>query len=116
MTGKTEATDKPQAATQNTVGGRPCVTVTLETPIKREGGDLAKIQIIKPQTGDLRGVSLVELMQMNTDAIVKVLPRVSHPSIVPHEVKDMDITDVLQVGTELVNFLLPASARDQAGV
>ena len=66
--------------------------------------------------GDLRGVSLVELMQMNTDAIVKVLPRVSHPSIVPHEVKDMDITDVLQVGTELVNFLLPASARDQAGV
>lgn len=115
MTTKTEASDEPQAQTQNTVGGRTCVTVTLETPIKRESGDLAKIQIIKPKTGDLRGVSLVELMQMNTDAIVKVLPRVTHPSIVPHEVQDMDISDVLQCGTELVGFLLPASAKDQAG-
>ena len=48
-------------------------TVTLETPIKRGDKEITEIQVRKPKAGELRGVSLSALMQMDVNEITKVM-------------------------------------------
>lgn len=82
-------------------------TVTLDTPIKRGDTEIASIEIRKPNTGALRGISLRELLDFQADAIAKVLPRVTEPALTNDEVLRMDPADLLQAGSALAGFLLP---------
>lgn len=86
-------------------------TVTLEFPLKRGETEIKTITLHKPNAGALRGVSLREVMDMNTDAIVTVVPRISEPKITPQEMAtQIDASDLLQLGAALANFVLPPSA------
>lgn len=51
--------------------------VELPVPIEKDGNDLTHIDISKPHSGDLRGLSLIDVCEMKFDAGVKVIPRVS---------------------------------------
>lgn len=89
-------------------------TITLETPIKRGDKDIVSITLHKPNTGALRGVSLRELLDMNTDAIVAVVPRVSDPKLTPQEMQTMEPCDLLKMGAALAGFLLPKEVKAEA--
>ena len=52
-------------------------TVQLETPIKRGDGHITSVTLRKPNSGELRGISLAELLQMKVDALQAVLPRIT---------------------------------------
>ncbi|NAW59495.1 MULTISPECIES: phage tail assembly protein [unclassified Vibrio] len=52
-------------------------TATLPKPIEKDGQTLATIDITKPHSGHLRGLSLIDVCEMNFDAGMKILPRVS---------------------------------------
>ena len=80
-------------------------TVTLNTPLKRGKTALVEFQIRKPLGGDLRGVSLVELLSLNVDALTSVLPRITAPALNKHEVAQLDFIDLTAFGTALVGFL-----------
>ena len=54
-------------------------TVQLDTPIKRGDGQITSVTLRKPNAGELRGVSLAELLQMKVDALQAVLPRITNP-------------------------------------
>ena len=82
-------------------------SVELETPIKREGEDVAKITLRKPAAGELRGLSLADLINMDVDSIIRVLPRISSPTVSEHEVRAMDPADLAACGGEISAFLLP---------
>lgn len=88
--------------------------VTLDSPIVRAAGNIEKLSIRKPQAGELRGLSLVEVSQLNVDALTKLLPRLCIPQITEVEVRQMDLADLLQCGAEIGNFLLPNSMRSEA--
>lgn len=88
--------------------------VPLSAPIKRGDKDLANITLHKPNAGALRGVSLRELLDMNTDAIVTVVPRVSDPKITPQEMQAMEPCDLLKMGAALAGFLLPPELKAEA--
>ena len=89
--------------------------ITLDFPIDRGTSKVDKITLHKPNAGQLRGVSLRELLDMNTDAIVKVVSRVSEPQITPQEAAGkLDPSDLLQIGAALANFLLPPALKEQA--
>lgn len=85
--------------------------VTLTKPIKRGEKDVTDITLHKPNTGALRGVSLRELLDMNTDAIVVVVPRISDPKITPQEMQTMEPCDLLKMGATLAGFLLPPELK-----
>lgn len=87
-------------------------TVTLDTPIVRGSQTFTEIVLRKPNSGALRGVSLVELLQMDVLSLRKVLPRISTPSLTDHEIGNMDPADLFACGKEVSAFLLQKSARE----
>jgi len=85
--------------------------VTLETPITRGDQLIEEIQLRKPQSGELRGVSLVDLLQMDVTALQTVLPRITSPLLTPHDVGQLDPADLVQLGGIVSTFLLPKAAQ-----
>ena len=108
---KNETTEQPdvqQLADNN--------TVTLDTPIRRGTTSIDSITLRKPNSGELRGVSLVELLQMDVGSLIKALPRISSPSITAVEVAGMDPADLLALSSKISGFLLQKSAMTDASL
>lgn len=91
-------------------------TVALDTPIRRGTTTIDSITLRKPSSGELRGVSLVELLKMDVASIMKVLPRISAPSLTAVEVSGMDPADLLELGSKISGFLLQKSAKTDASL
>lgn len=81
-------------------------TVPLETPIQRGAITIDSVTLRKPQAGELRGISLAELLQMKVDALQTVLPRISTPVLLKSDMHAMDPADLVNLGTVVVGFLL----------
>lgn len=86
-------------------------TVELETPIAMGEAQITLITVRKPSVQALSGVSIQQLYNYETDALVKVLPRVTTPALTPHQVKTLDVVDLIQLGGEVVNFLYPKAVQ-----
>lgn len=103
-------TDGPRSAKIAPPPPADAALVTLDHPLRRGDLEIAEIALRKPTVGALRGTKLAELMQMDTDAIVKVLPRLC--DLTDAEVKRLDPADLTQLGTEVAGFLLAKRYRD----
>lgn len=88
--------------------------ISLDTPILRGEQEIKEVTLRKPMSGELRGVSLIDLAQMDVLALRKVLPRISTPSLTDHEIGRMDPADLLQCGVAVGSFLLTKSAKEAA--
>ena len=86
-------------------------TVKLDTPIVRGETKVEEITLRKPSAGELRGTSLNALVNLDVDALGKVLPRISTPMLTEYEVRDMDPADLVQLGVAFADFLLPNRVR-----
>lgn len=82
-------------------------SVELDTPVKREGDDVTALTLRKPMAGELRGLSLADLINMDVDAIIRLLPRISTPVLSEQEARNMDPADLVGCGGEIANFLVP---------
>ncbi|ATO31592.1 phage tail assembly protein [Dickeya dianthicola] len=89
-------------------------TVTLDSPLKRGDTVIDSITIRKPTSGALRGVRLQALMEMDVNAVMVVLPRVTAPALTATEVLELDPADLVALAVEVVTFLLPKSARQDS--
>ncbi len=63
QTNTTAITSTEAAAVAEAVAQRDPNTVALDTPIKRGNGLITEVTLRKPSAGELRGVSLAELLQ-----------------------------------------------------
>lgn len=86
-------------------------TVALDTPVPRGEATIGSIQLRKPRSGELRGLSLVDLGQLKVDALTKILPRITVPPLTEAEVGNMEPADLLACGAEIGSFLLQRSQR-----
>lgn len=86
-------------------------TVTLIEPIKR--GDLAieKINLRKPRAGEMRGLTLQELISSDVSAILKVIPRISDPVLTPDECDKLDLADLTEIGGAIRGFFMTKGER-----
>jgi len=108
---KTETTEQPDVkplADDN--------SVTLDTPIRRGTTSIDSITLRKPNSGELRGVSLAELLQMDVNSLVKGVPRISTPTLTAVEVTSMDPADLFALGTKVSGFLLQKSMKTDASL
>jgi hypothetical protein len=104
---------EPAATPQEAAAENPNErTVELDGAIVRGSQTITSITLRKPMAGELRGVSLVELMQMEVLALRKVLPRITTPTLTDIEIGRMDPADLLQCGVAVAGFLLQKSARE----
>lgn len=91
------------------VDARATKTVELDTPIVRGNTTITTLNLRKPTAGELRGVKLMDLANMDVSALVTVLPRITIPSILKQEVEKMDPADLTELGTEVALFLAKKS-------
>jgi hypothetical protein len=85
--------------------------ITLDTPFVRGDQTITTVTIRKPAAGELRGVKLVDLLQMDVAALTVVLPRVTTPALTAQDVARLDPADLVQLGSAVSDFLLPKAAR-----
>ncbi len=85
-------------------------TITLEQPIKRGETEIASVELRKPAAGELRGLNLTDLLQMDVVSLQRVLPRISAPTLTEAEVAALDPADLMQMGAVVAGFLLPKAA------
>ncbi len=85
--------------------------ITLENPIKRGEQVIDQLTLMKPNAGTLRGVSLASVANSDVDALIKVLPRVTAPSLTEQEVAALELPDLVALAGKVIGFLSPSSAQ-----
>ncbi|KPM96419.1 hypothetical protein AOR11_24270, partial [Vibrio alginolyticus] len=98
MTDHNTVAELPRGATE---------TVELDTPLTRGKTTVTEIHVRKPKSGALRGVALADVLNMDVQALTRVLPRITEPALSEAELRDMDPADLVQLGNVVANFLLP---------
>ncbi|RQP29570.1 phage tail assembly protein [Burkholderia ubonensis] len=88
-------------------------THTLDTPLVRGDQTIATITLRKPKSGELRGVSLSDLVSLDVAALSKVLPRISSPTLTEADVANIDPADLVQLGGIFAGFLMPKAVKSR---
>ncbi|WP_432731298.1 phage tail assembly protein [Variovorax sp. W6] len=106
--------DEAQQPTTASNTAAPSVpnTITLDTPIQRGATTIAEIVLRKPNAGELRGLSLQRLHAADADELLKLLPRITSPSLTPPECAQLDPADLSEAGGVVISFLLKKAVRD----
>lgn len=102
---------KSTANTETTRAPANPHVVTLDAPIKRGDTLIESVTLIKPNAGTLRGVSLAALAGSEVDALIKVLPRMTYPSLTESEVNALELSDLVELAGKVIGFLSPSAAR-----
>ncbi|HCK4503013.1 TPA: phage tail assembly protein [Pseudomonas aeruginosa] len=84
----------------------PDNVVVLDTPILRGASKIDRVTLRKPAAGELRGLHMASLLQMDVASLMKLLPRISSPGITEPEAAAMDPADLLACGAKISGFLL----------
>ncbi|PKQ40642.1 phage tail assembly protein [Pseudomonas sp. YY-1] len=85
--------------------------VTLSTPIIRGEQSISQIEVRHPKSGELRGIALTDLLRMEVDALRKLLPRITIPTLVEQEVSSLAPCDLVKLGVEVAGFLVPTEVE-----
>jgi hypothetical protein len=90
-------------------------TFTLDEPVMLGTNVLIEAGVVvtvrKPGSGELRGLQLVALNQLDVFSLETLAPRITSPVIVKGAT--MSPSDLMQFGAEVMDFLLPTAAKAQ---
>ena len=114
MTNQTATTNAPAAPAAPATPANTAATVTLEFPITRGATTITQLHLRKPKAGALRGINLAELLQLRAEAVMVLLPRITEPTLLKHEVENMEPVDLIACATEVVDFLVPQATLQKA--
>lgn len=102
----TDSETTPQVATP-----AQTVTIRLNTPIRRAGGDIAEITLRKPKAGALRGLKIEDLYQTDVNALIVLVPRISEPALIAAEIEDMESDDLIELAGAVKGFFMSAEMK-----
>lgn len=88
--------------------------ITLEQPIRRGESAITQITLRKPSAGELRGLKLADLLNGDVNATIRLVPRISQPTLSEPEVAAMDIADLLLCADAVAVFLQKKSGAAQS--
>lgn len=106
-------TKKTAPETQASTTAIAMVTVTLDTPLVRGETTIETVQVRKPNSGELRGLSISNLLNLDYVSLEKLLPRITIPRLNAPDVAALDPADLVQLGEELMGFLLPKAKKQE---
>lgn len=85
--------------------------VALDAPIVRGETTIDTVNVRKPKSGELRGLSLSSLLNLDYASLETLLPRITHPVLTKADIAALDPADMIQLGSEVMDFLLPKGAK-----
>lgn len=88
--------------------------VTLDVPIVRGETTITEVQVRRPDGGSFRGLNLVQVSQLDYSQLETLLPRITTPMLTKQEIARLDPADLMQLGGEVMDFLLPKAAKAAA--
>ncbi|TIH10823.1 phage tail assembly protein [Pseudomonas leptonychotis] len=80
-------------------------SITLEEPIKRGETSVTSINLRKPAAGELRGLKLLDLLNGDVNATIRLVPRISNPTLTEQEVAALEPADLLSCADAIAAFL-----------
>jgi len=86
-------------------------TVTLGEPIKRGEQLIELLQLRKPKSGELRGLSLQDIIRADITALLQLIPRISNPPLTAIEADGLASEDLAEIGGVVRGFFMSASER-----
>jgi len=86
-------------------------TVTLSEPIVRGETTIETLTIRKPRSGELRGLTLQDVLSTDVSAILKLIPRVSEPPLTSEEADNLEPEDLAEIGGTLRGFFMTQAER-----
>jgi hypothetical protein len=86
-------------------------TVVLDSHIVRGKQLITSVSFRRPSSGELRGLTLNALANLDVVALTQLIPRISSPMVTRQEAEAMDPADLLQCGGVIGGFLLPKHAK-----
>jgi len=87
------------------------ITVDLEEPLALGDTPIASITLRKPKSGELRGLSLDDLVNADVTTILKLIPRISNPVIIEEKANELDPVDLGQIGGAIRGFFMTKAQR-----
>lgn len=103
--------NEPETQTSQDGGRKLFVDVPLEAPILRGEESIGQVRLRRPGAGELRGLSLAKLLQMDVTDTIKLIPRISTPALTEVEVAGMDPADLTECSDVVSDFLLTRQRR-----
>ena len=85
--------------------------ITLSEPIVRGETKISEIVLRKPKAGELRGLSVQELMNARVSATLDLLPRICMPQITQQEADNLEPEDLASCSGAIIDFFLTAGDR-----
>lgn len=82
-------------------------SVSLHTPVKRGETEINEVALRRPMAGELRGLKLADVAQLDVGAMIELIPRISVPSLTGDEVAALDVADLTALSIEVGSFLVP---------
>lgn len=85
--------------------------VTLAVPIVRGEATIAALNIRRPRSGELRGLSLQDIMTTDIVAMLTLIPRISEPPITPDEANNLDPSDLSEIAGTVRGFFMTKAEK-----
>jgi hypothetical protein len=87
-------------------------TVTLSQPILRGKQTIDTLVIRKPKPMNLRGMKVVDILQLDVDCIVTLAQRVATPPLTDLEARNLDPADLTKIGVAVQGFFVDPSTLE----
>lgn len=81
-------------------------TVTLSRPIGTGEGAIKDLTLREPSPGELRGIKLTQLLQLDVTTVMTVLPRITTPYLDEATCARLPMKDFTKLATTLVGFFV----------
>lgn len=86
-------------------------TIDLGEPITRGDVTIDKLTLRKPKAGELRGLSLSDVIATDIAALLRLLPRISEPALTDDECQNLDPADLTEIGGTIRGFFMTKAER-----
>lgn len=84
-------------------------TIRLNVPLKNAAGDpITEVEVMKPNVGALRGLQLAMVQMQDTNALLKLLPRITRPALLPDQLEQIDPADWAALANRVSLFFMTA--------
>jgi len=103
------AEEAPTPAPSTSPGTRQSVTLT--EPIVRGDTSIERITLRKPRAGELRGLSLQDVITSDISTLLTLIPRISDPPLTAPEADGLDPADLAEIGGTIRGFFMTSAER-----
>lgn len=91
------------------------VTAKFATPIPYGAGELAELTMRRPKAGDLKGVKLIGLTEMDPSMVIKIAARLATTPVVEAQLEQLEVYDLMELTEKVVGFFgkpeMPAGSQ-----